>query len=75
MEDPAGVPDDEFVNAINPESLVVLKDCLIEESIKDAKPLDSFQFMRNGYFCVDKDSTEDAPIFNRTVQLNSSWKK
>lgn len=75
VEDPAGVPDDEFVNAINPESLVVLKDCLIEESLKDAKSLDSFQFMRNGYFCVDKDSTPEAPIFNRTVQLNSSWKK
>ncbi len=75
VEDPAGVPDDEFVNAINPESLVVLKDCLIEESIKDAKALDSFQFMRNGYFCVDKDSTDENPIFNRTVQLNSSWKK
>lgn len=75
VEDPAGVPDDEFVNAINPESLVVLKDCLIEEGIRAAKPLDSFQFMRNGYFCVDKDSTDDNPIFNRTVQLNSSWKK
>ncbi|MBQ8183762.1 MAG: glutamine--tRNA ligase/YqeY domain fusion protein [Clostridia bacterium] len=75
VEDPAGVPDDEFVNAINPESLVVLTDCLIEESIKDAKPLDSFQFMRNGYFCADKDSTPEKPIFNRTVQLNSSWKK
>lgn len=75
VEDPAGVPDDEFVNAINPESLIVLKDCLIEEGIRNAKPLDSFQFMRNGYFCVDKDSTEENPIFNRTVQLNSSWKK
>lgn len=75
VEDPAGVPDDEFVDAINPESLIVLKDCLIEESIKDAKVLDSFQFMRNGYFCVDKDSTSENPIFNRTVQLNSSWKK
>ena len=75
VEDPAGVPDDEFVDAINPESLIVLKDCLIEESIKDANVLDSFQFMRNGYFCVDKDSTPENPIFNRTVQLNSSWKK
>ena len=74
VEDPAGVPDDEFVNAINPESLIIVKDCLIEEGIKDAKVLDSFQFMRNGYFCVDKDSTEKNPIFNRTVQLNSSWK-
>lgn len=75
VEDPAGVPDDEFVNAINPDSLIVLKDCLIEEGIKESTPLDSFQFMRNGYFCVDKDSTPENPIFNRTVQLNSSWKK
>lgn len=75
VEDPAGVPDDEFVNAINPDSLIVLKDCLIEESLRGAKYLDSFQFMRNGYFCVDKDSTDEAPVFNRTVQLNSSWKK
>ena len=74
VEDPAGVPDDEFVNAINPESLVVVKDCLIEEGIRDAKTADAFQFMRNGYFCVDKDSTDENPIFNRTVQLNSSWK-
>ena len=74
VEDPAGVPDDEFVNAINPESLIVLKDCLIEEGLQDAKYLDSFQFMRNGYFCVDKDSTPENPVFNRTVQLNSSWK-
>ena len=75
VEDPAGVPDEEFESVINPDSLIVLKDCLIEEGISDAKPLDSFQFMRNGYFCVDKDSTPENPIFNRTVQLNSSWKK
>lgn len=75
VEDPAGVPDEEFESAINPDSLTVLKNCLIEEGIKDAKPLDSFQFMRNGYFCVDKDSTPENPVFNRTVQLNSSWKK
>ena len=74
VEDPAGVPDEEFVNAINPNSLIVIKDCLIEEGIKDAKNPDAFQFMRNGYFCVDKDSTEENPIFNRTVELNSSWK-
>ncbi len=75
VEDPAGVPDDEFEDVINPESLIVLKDCLIEEGIKGSNYLDSFQFMRNGYFCVDKDSTNEKPVFNRTVQLNSSWKK
>ncbi len=75
VEDPAGVPDEEFESVINPDSLVVLKNCLIEENLADAEYLDSFQFMRNGYFCVDKDSTKENPVFNRTVQLNSSWKK
>ncbi len=75
VEDPAAVSDEEFPSVINENSLVVLKDCLIEETIKDAAPESSFQFMRNGYFCVDKDSTPDKMIFNRTVQLNSSWDK
>ena len=75
VEDPASVSDEEFPSVINKDSLIVLKDCLIEETIKDAKPESSFQFMRNGYFCVDKDSTPEKMIFNRTVQLNSSWGK
>ncbi len=75
VEDPASVSDEEFPSVINENSLVVLKDCLIEETIKDAKPESSFQFMRNGYFCVDKDSNPEKMIFNRTVQLNSSWDK
>ncbi len=75
VEDPASVSDEEFPSVINKDSLVVLKDCLIEETIKNALPESSFQFMRNGYFCVDKDSTPDKMIFNRTVQLNSSWGK
>ena len=75
VEDPASVSDEEFPSVINKDSLIVLKDCLIEETIKDAKSESSFQFMRNGYFCVDKDSTPENMIFNRTVQLNSSWDK
>ena len=75
VEDPAAVSDEEFPSVINKDSLIVLKDCLIEETIKNAKPESSFQFMRNGYFCVDKDSTPENMIFNRTVQLNSSWGK
>lgn len=75
VEDPASVSDEDFPSVINENSLVVLKDCLIEETLKDALPESSFQFMRNGYFCVDKDSTSEKPIFNRTVQLNSSWGK
>ena len=75
VEDPASVDDDVFPSVINPDSLIVLNDCLIEENLKDATAESSFQFMRNGYFCVDKDSTNDKPVFNRTVQLNSSWGK
>ena len=75
VEDPASIPDEEFVDAINKDSLIVLKDCLVEPSVKTAKPGESFQFIRDGYFAVDPDSTEDALVFNRTVQLNSSYKK
>ncbi len=66
---------DDLADEINPDSLTVLKDCLIEGYLKDAKPGDTFQFMRNGYFCVDKNSTNDNLIINRTVDLKSSWGK
>ncbi len=60
---------------LNPNSLTVLKNCYVEPALKGAKAYDSFQFMRSGYFCVDsKDSTEDAPVFNRIVSLKSSFK-
>ena len=60
---------------LNPNSLTVLPDCYVEPSLKTAKAYDSFQFMRNGYFCVDcKDSTEERPVFNRIVSLKSSFK-
>ena len=59
----------------NPNSLTVLKDCVLEPSLKDAKAYDSFQFVRQGFFCVDaKDSTPEAPVFNRIVSLKSSFK-
>lgn len=60
---------------LNPDSLTVLEDCLIEGGIKGTKPGDVFQFMRQGYFCVDKDSTDDKLVINRTVDLKSSWGK
>ena len=60
---------------LNPNSLTVLKNCFIEPALSDAKAYDSFQFVRNGYFCVDaKDSTPDAPVFNRIVSLKSSFR-
>ncbi len=74
VPDPAGVPDEEFESVINPDSLKVLTGCLVEENLAGANVGDAFQFMRNGYFCVDKDATPDHPVFNRTVALNSSWK-
>lgn len=69
-------PDDPSGDMImNPESLEVLKDCYIEPAISDAKAGDRFQFMRNGYFCVDtKDTKEDGLVFNRIVSLKSSYK-
>ncbi len=73
VEDPASVPDEEFEAAINPQSLVVLKDCLVEPALADVKGGEAFQFMRDGYFCADPDSEPGAPVFNRTVQLNSSF--
>lgn len=73
VEDPASLSDSEFVSAINSDSLIVKKDCLIEPELKNAKPLDSFQFIRDGYFCADLDSTPEHPVFNRTVALNSSF--
>ena len=59
---------------INPNSLEVLENCLVEGGLKDLKVGDTFQFMRKGYYTVDKTSTDDHIVFNRTVDLNSSWK-
>ena len=60
---------------LNPNSLTVLKDCRLEPGLAEAKAYDSFQFVRNGYFCVDsKDSEPGKPVFNRIVSLKSSFK-
>ena len=70
-----GVYNEDGSLNLNPNSLTVLKDCYIEPAIKDAKAYDSFQFVRQGFFCVDaKDSTPEAPVFNRIVSLKSSFK-
>ncbi len=60
---------------MNPDSLEVRPVCYVEEYLADAKPLDHFQFQRIGYFTVDKDSTEDHLVFNRTVALKDTWAK
>ena len=60
---------------INPDSLKVLKECYVERYLAEAKPLDYLQFRRLGYFNVDKESTPDKLVFNRTISLKDSWAK
>jgi len=74
-EDPDGHKDKDFLEFINPDSLNILTNCKLEPSLKSAKPDDKFQFQRLGYFCVDKDSSADNLVFNRTVPLRDSWAK
>ncbi|WP_129593559.1 glutamine--tRNA ligase/YqeY domain fusion protein [Seramator thermalis] len=75
VENPSEEKDCDFRDLLNPESLVIKQHCKVEACLKDVKPLDSFQFQRIGYFNVDKDSTPDHLVFNRTVSLKDSWKK
>ena len=63
-----------FADNLNPESLATLTGCMLEADLQNAKPLQRFQFMRQGYFCIDKDSTPDNIIINRTVALKDSFK-
>lgn len=73
VPNPSDETNGDFKQNLNPDSLIVLKDCVIEGSLENAKAGDVFQFMRKGYFCVDKNSEKDNKIFNLTVALNSSW--
>ncbi len=73
VEAPDSDKEVDFKTLINPTSLTVLKDCKIELALKDAKPLERYQFQRIGYFCVDKNSTPENLIFNRTVTLKEGW--
>ncbi|MCR4608139.1 MAG: glutamine--tRNA ligase/YqeY domain fusion protein [Eubacterium sp.] len=73
-EEKGKLNDDGTIN-FNPNSLTVIEDAKLEPSLKSAAPGESFQFIRNGYFCVDsKDSTEGNPVWNRVVSLKSSYK-
>lgn len=74
IDEEKGVYNEDGSLNLNPNSLTVLKDCYLEPALRDAKAYDSFQFVRQGYFCVDsKDSREGAPVFNRIVSLKSSY--
>ena len=74
IDEEKGVYNEDGSLNLNPDSLTVLKECYLEPALKDAKAYDSFQFVRQGYFCVDsRDSKEGAPVFNRIVSLKSSY--
>ena len=74
VDEEKGVYNEDGSLNLNPNSLTVLKNCVVEENLKDAKAYDSFQFVRQGFFCVDaKDSTADHLVFNRIVSLKSSF--
>lgn len=73
-ENPDGNKEVDFKEFINPDSLKVITG-FVEPSLKSAKDGDKFQFQRLGYFCVDKDSTEEKLVFNKTVGLRDTWAK
>ena len=74
VENPSA-EDADFKTFINPDSLHVISNAYVEPSLQSVKPLDKFQFMRKGYFCVDTDSTSNHLVFNRTVTLKDAWAK
>jgi len=74
-EDPAGHPDKDPMEFLNPDSLKIMHQCKVEPMLATAKSGDKFQFQRIGYFCADLDSTPDHPVFNRIVSLKDNWAK
>lgn len=74
VDEEKGVYDEEGNLNLNPNSLIRMMECCVEPSLKDAKAFDRFQFVRNGYFCVDcRDSSPEHPVYNRIVSLKSSF--
>ena len=75
IDEEKGVYNEDGSLNLNPNSLQVVEKAYLEPAFKDAKPYDSFQFVRNGFYCVDcKDSTPEKLVFNRIVSLKSSFK-
>ena len=75
VDEEAGVYNEDGSLNLNPNSLTVLENCYVEPSIAEAEAYDSFQFVRQGFFCVDaKDSSKEHLVFNRIVSLKSSYK-
>jgi len=73
FKDPAPGKERDYLEDLNPNSLEVLTNVLVEPSLSDSSVGDRFQFMRNGYFAIDSDSTEDKLVFNRTISLRDTW--
>lgn len=73
--EPLSDPEQDFMELLNPESMVVLENAFVEPRLLEVEPGDRFQFMRKGYFCVDKDSTAERPVFNLTTTLKDTWAK
>ena len=75
IDEEKGVYNEDGSLNLNPDSLTILEECYVEPALGEAKAYDSFQFVRQGFFCVDShDSTPDHPVFNRIVSLKSSFK-
>jgi len=75
VEDPAGQKDTDFKELLNSNSLEVLTSCKVEPALRNLRPFDRFQFERQGYFCMDSDTTEENLVINRTVGLRDIWAK
>lgn len=74
VEAPDADKEKDYLEFVNPASLQVITG-YVEPSLKDAQVLENYQFQRIGYFCIDKSSTAEKPVFNRTVTLRDSWAK
>jgi glutaminyl-tRNA synthetase len=75
-ENPSELEEGEdYKDHLNPDSLEIQSNCRVEPGLKQAQPLDRFQFLRQGYFCLDPGSDSDTLVFNRTVSLRDSWAK
>ena len=75
VDEELGVYNEDGSLNLNPNSLTVLENCYVEPDLMEAAPYDSFQFVRQGFFCADaKDSKPGQPVFNRIVSLKSSYK-
>jgi len=76
VPDPVGEGDGgDFLRYLNPNSLVTLTGCRVEPSLRDAVPGSRYQFERNGYFCLDPDSSDGRLVFGRTIALRDTWAK